>query len=460
MVRRTAGPRRADPRRRRIGDWAVFILLAALVCACDSTASPAVPPGGGAPSPVLGSAAEAGPRTGPQVEIQPSVVASAAPSPVVPTPDPTNTPSSSPLPSTLPTQPAPPYDPAKFGFAAKGLRGEVMAFVTTSQVDDALERLDFAATSTIAFFSLEASSVGGIRHDQRWTVWNSVQMDRLIERAHATGTKVVISLARFSWSPAQTRTSATLLASAKARARLAREVANEVVRRGVDGVNVDFEPIPRGQKASFTDLVRRIRAELDARGPGYQLTFDVVGHYESYDVGAVLAPGGADAVFLMGYHYAGSFSTIAHGTAPLGGTRYSVGDAIRGLRKVAKPHQLIVGVPYYGHLWPTVSGALNARTTGDGFDVLYENARTIAKERGTKFDPAEVVQRSVWRGRACATCALQWFQLYFDDARSLTLKWKELRRQRLLGTGIWTPAFEGPSGDLTKALRAVWLAGG
>ena len=334
-----------------------------------------------------------------------------------------------------------------------------MAFVTTSQVDDALERLDFAAVSTIAFFSLEAGSSGEIRKDGRWKTWTSARVDRLIERAHATGTKVVISLARFSWSPAQTKTSATLLASAKARARLAVEVADEVIRRGVDGVNVDFEPIPRGQKANFTDLVRRIRAELDARRPGLQLTFDVIGHFESYDVGGALKAG-ADAVFLMGYHYAGTFSTIAHGTAPLDGPRYAVIDAIRGLRKVAKPHQLIVGVPYYGHLWPTATSALNARTTGGGFDVLYENARTIARERGTKFDPVETVQRSVWRGRSCATCPMQWFQLYFDDARSLTVKWKEFQRLGLLGTGIWTTAFEGTSGDLTKALRAVWLAGG
>ena len=121
----------------------------------------------------------------------------------------------------------------------------------------------------------------------------------------------------------------------------------------------------------------------------------------------------------MGYHYAGTFSTIAHGTAPLGGRRYSVADAIRGLRKVARPSQLIVGVPYYGHLWPTVSGALNARTTGGGYDVLYSSARLIGAKRGTKYDPVEEVQRVAWRGRSCATCPVQWFQLYYDDARSL-----------------------------------------
>jgi spore germination protein YaaH len=421
-------------------------LLIAIVLAggCD-TATPG--PAGSAAVPTAAAASLA----------PPSPVASA------PTADSSLEPAFAP-PSSAPASSAPPiaigYDPAKFGFAAKGLRGEVMAFVTTSQVDDALARLDFGAVSTIVFFSLEAASSGALRHDGRWTIWNARPVDELIARAHASGTKVVISLARFSWSPAQTTTSATLLASPAARARLAREVADEVVRRGVDGVNVDFEPIPLGQKANFTDLVRQVRRELDARGPGYQLTFDVVGHFESYDVGAALKPGGADAVYLMGYHYAGTFSTIAHGTAPLDGSRYSVGDAIRLLRKVARPQQLIVGVPYYGHLWPTASGALHARTTGRGYDVTYDKARLVARAHPTSYDPVEEVRRVAWRERSCAGCPVHWVQLYFDDPRSLTAKWTEFRRQELLGTGIWTSAFEGPSGELTAALRKVWLVGG
>ncbi len=421
------------------------VALALLAGACDAAA-----PSGSAPAATNAPAASGGSTVGGDSSggggstVSPSVAAPSATSSAVASPS---------------LGPAGDYDRAKFGFAAKGLRGEVMAFVTTSQVDDALARLDFDATSTVVFFSLVAGSNGSINQDTRWRSWTGTLVDQLIERAHASGTKVVISLARFSWSASQTKTSTTLLASLTARARLAGVIADEVVRRGVDGVNVDFEPIPRGQKANFTDLVRRIRTELDARGPGYQLTFDVVGHFESYDVGAALEPGGADAVYLMGYHYAGTFSTIAHGTAPLGGQRYSMADAIRGLRKVARPSQLIVGVPYYGHLWPTVSGALNARTTAGGYDVLYSSARLIGAQRGTTYDPVEQVERVAWRARSCSTCQLHWFQLYYDDARSLGVKWAEFQRQGLLGTGVWTSAFEGESGELTAALREAWFVG-
>jgi hypothetical protein len=447
--RESSPPRGGGGRVRTTAVGALLMVLAVLASACDSGAASdsSAPTGGGPRASGPSTTGSSGDGTSAGGASSPAGGTGAASS------DPAAPPA-----SAGPSASA--YDPAKFGFAAKGLRGEVMAFVTTSQVDDALAQLDFDATSTIAFFSLVAGRDGSITRDTRWRTWNGVRVDRLIERAHAAGTKVVIALARFSWSPSETKTSAALLASSSARAKLATRVADEVVRRGVDGVNVDFEPIPHGQKANFNDLVRRIRAELDARGPGYQLTFDVVGHFESYDVAGALAPGGADAVYLMGYHYAGTFSTIAHGTAPLGGRRYSVADAIRGLRKVARPAQLIVGVPYYGHLWPTVSGALNARTTGRGYDVLYSSARLIGARRGTVYDPVEAVETVAWRGRPCATCPLHWFQLYYDDARSLGAKWTEFQRQGLLGTGIWTAGFEGDSGELTAALRKAWLSGG
>jgi spore germination protein YaaH len=367
-------------------------------------------------------------------------------------------PSTGPAPSGVP-DPTAGYDPAKFAFAAKGLRGEVFGFVTWDQVGSALDELDFAATSTVVFFSLQAGANGDISNGSTLRAWNSAATTRLIEKAHAAGSKVVFAMSRFSWSPSQTESSVKLLGRQVARARLATEIADEVVRRGVDGVNVDFEPIPKGQKANFTDLIRRIRTELDARGPGYQLTFDVVGHFDSYDVGGSLAAG-ADAVYLMGYHYAGTFSSIAHATAPLGGPRYSVGDAIAGLRKVAKPWQIAVGVPYYGHIWPTVSGARNARVTGGGGDVPYSRAREIARQHPPTFDKVETVQWSAWKVRDCATCPLHWVQLYYDDARTLELKWTEFRRQGLLGSGVWTTSFEGSSGDLTRALRKVWLTGG
>src|SRR3954470_12815326 len=213
-------------------------VLVPVVVACGATASPTRSPAEAA-QPSLAASPSSGGEAGGGGQTAPSAAAS--------DPSPSSSPSVSPPPSTSGASTTR-YDPRKFGFAAKGMSHEVMAFVTTSQVGYALDSMDFDVVSTVAFFSLEVTSSGHIAHDGRWGIWNSDRVSRLIAAAHDHGSKVVISLARFAWSPGQTRVSRAMLSSSAKRVALASEVAAEVARRGVDGVNVDYEPIPVGQK--------------------------------------------------------------------------------------------------------------------------------------------------------------------------------------------------------------------
>ena len=349
------------------------------------------------------------------------------------------------------------HDPAKFGFAAKGMTNEMMAFVTVDQIDYAIESMNWDVVSTVAYFSLSAERDGSIGRNAGWRAWNSDEMTQLIEKAHANGTKVVISLERFSWSGGQTAVSRDLLASKDRRGRLAREVAAEVVRRGVDGVNIDFEPIPSGQKDEFTHFVKTLRRELDRVKPGSQLTFCVVGHHESYDVAASTGPDAADAVYLMGYHYAGTWSSRAGSTAPMGGNAYDLVDTVISLLDQVERHEIILGVPYYGHVWPTVGDRKNARTDGGGFDLSVARAYRLAREHGMNYDEVEQVAWVPFRGEPCDGCATRWFQLYFDDARASAYKWAWIKRNKLLGSGVWTIGFEEEPGLLDEAMRGVFL---
>jgi spore germination protein YaaH len=373
-----------------------------------------------------------------------------------PSPRPTAKPTASPTPSPVP--PDVPYDPAKFGFRAKGMTNEMMVFMSVGQIRYAIDEMDWGVVSTVAFFSLEAGRDGGILKDNGWKAWISPRMDALIAKAHANGTKVVMSLERFSWSPGQTRLTRALLGSAAARERLAREAAAEVARRGVDGVNVDFEPIPAGRKAQFTDFVRRLRRALDDQRPGYQLTFAITGHHTSYDVGASVGPDAADAVYLMGYHYSGTFSKVAGSNAPMGGPRYDVVDTVKGLRKLVEPHEIIVGVPLYGHVWPTANGNLNARTLGGGYDIQYHRAVALGRQIGLRYDKVQQVAWGRVRQRACRTCPWRWYQLYFDDHRAFAHKLAVIKAQKLLGGGVWTIGYEGGPGALTEEIRKAFFA--
>lgn len=407
------------------------VALSGLLAACGSTSNPA------------------------------SSTASAAPTGSVASPatDPNASPGASPSSPPASSSPPSPFEATTpFGFAAKGMTHEVMAFVTRGQVGYATSTMDIGAISTVVYFGLTATADGKIATSNADSqIWRSGAVDGLIDRAHAAGSKVVFALGRFSWTASEIAASRALLASSSARAALARATADEVVRRGIDGVNVDFEPIPLGQAADFSDFVHRLRDELDARRRGFQLTVDLVGHFDSYDVPGLVPS--VDAIYLMGYHYAGWWSSVAMSTAPMGGPRYDVAETVAALRRWVPAAKLIVGVPYYGHLWPTRTGAVHARTTGRGSDLQQPQAAALAAAHGIRYDPVEQVAWSAWQTRDCPTCAPHWVQVYFDDVRADRYKWTWIKAQGLLGTGIWTIGFEGSPGATAAALRAAFVRG-
>jgi spore germination protein YaaH len=334
---------------------------------------------------------------------------------------------------------------------------EVVAFATVSQLAYAASTMDLSAVSTVAFFGLTVTSAGGLdRTNAGGKAWTSAVMTRLIDRAHASGTRVIATIGRFSWSAAGIRASRAVLGSAARRQHLADTIAATVTERGVDGIDLDFEPIPSGLAGAYADLVGRVRRALDAARQGLQLTVALVGHFDSYDVPAI-AKAGPDALYLMGYHYAGWWSKIAGSTAPLDGPRYDLADSVRILRRTVPANRIIVGIPYYGHLWPTATGDLHAATTGQGSDLSVRSAAGLAASHGGRWDAVEHVAWSRWQVRDCATCALHWVEVYYDSPRAVADKLAWMKRDGLLGAGIWTIGFEGQPGPWNAELRKAFL---
>ena len=81
-------------------------------------------------------------------------------------------------------------------------------------------------------------------------------MTSVINAAHASRTRVVLTVQSFAWSSSGLARQKALLGSPTARADLARQIAAAVRDRGADGVNLDFEPIASGYADEFTALVR------------------------------------------------------------------------------------------------------------------------------------------------------------------------------------------------------------
>ena len=282
--------------------------------------------------------------------------------------------------------------------SANGLRREVFGFLPYWEVSDSSTSFNWSVLSTVAYFSVGANQDGNLLKKNSdgsvttgWGGWTSSKMTSIINAAHQRGTRVVLTITCFAWTSGQQTTQSNLLGDPIARSNLARQVAAAVAERGADGVNLDFEPIVSGYADEFTALVRSVRSELDAIAPGYQLTFDTTGYIGNYPLEAATAPGGADAIFIMGYDYRGSSATQAGSISPLTGPVYDLTDTVSAYAARVSPSKLILGVPYYGRAWSTATDELHAKNIsgtqyGTSVTAVYGAAADLAAQYGRGYD--------------------------------------------------------------------------
>ena len=248
------------------------------------------------------------------------------------------------------------------------LRREVFGFLPYWELSDSSTRLDWAKISTVAYFGVGADSKGNLIKKNGdgsttvgWSGWTSAKMTGVINAAHASHARVVLTVQSFAWTTTGLARQKKLLGSAAARANLATQIASAVRARGADGVNLDFEPVASGYADEFTALVRKVRASLNSVAKGYQLTFDSTGWIGNYPIAAATAKGGADAVVVMGYDYRSSSSSPVGSIAPIGGPTYDIRDTLVAYLAEAPASKVILGVPYYGRAWSTSTSKLHAK---------------------------------------------------------------------------------------------------
>lgn len=375
-------------------------------------------------------------------------------------------------PGALATASAPAASTGRSPMAAKGLRRQVFGFLPYWELADPSLRLDYDLLSTIAYFSVGVTREGDLLKrnpdgtvSTGWSGWTSSQLTKVIDAAHRRGTRVVLTLSMFAWTTGQANIQAALLADPAARKNLARQAAAAVRDRGADGINLDVEPLVAGREDDFVALVRSIRAELDRVSPGYQLTFDTTGRIGNYPVDALTAPGAADAVFVMGYDYRTAGSPVAGAIAPLAGPGYDLAETVLAYLDEVPASKIILGVPWYGRAWSTISDELNARTqTGPKFGataaVAYAQAVEASATYGARWDGREQVSWFAYERENCTTtygCVTSWRQVYYDDDRALRLKYDLVNRSGIRGVGIWALGYDGGRAEVWDALADKFL---
>ncbi len=349
--------------------------------------------------------------------------------------------------------------------AAAGLRREVYGFLPYWELKSA--RLHDDVLSYIAYFGVGVDGSGNLEtHNANgslttgWAGWTSSSMTGVINTAHRQHTRVTLTIQEFAWTPGQAQQQAALLGSPSARARLARQAVAAVRARGADGLNLDFEPIVPGYQDEFVALLKSIRAEFTRYGGGYHLSFDSTGSPAGYPLEAALARGVADIVFVMGYDYRTAGASSAGSIDPLSGPAYDLTDTINAFKARVPASKIVLGVPYYGRAWSTVSSAVNARTQsaakyGGSVSVVYTDALAVAAQHGRRYDAREVSAWVAYKKQNCTArygCVTTWRQLYYDDAATLRARYDVVNLLGIKGVGIWALGYDGTRTELWQAL--------
>ena len=311
----------------------------------------------------------------------------------------------------------------------------------------AWQNYNFHLLSTVAFFGVEVNANGSLGNAHGWPVTS------LINTAHSYGVKVVLVAILFDSDDIN-----TLLSSAANRQNLIDNLLASVTNAGADGVNIDFENMPSGQKAHLvtfmTDLTEAFHAEI----PGASVTIDMpaVDWSDNFDYDGLADA--CDGLMIMGYAYHWSGSSTTGPVSPLYGSgslsvSWTVDDYLSKTGNDAD--KLILGLPYYGFEWPTSGAAAGASTTGDGDAIFYSEASVLAETYGLLRD-TESGQIPWYRYEDDG----QWYQGWFDDSLSLSAKYNLALEENLQGIGIWALGYDGQAQELWGALADHFVTEG
>ncbi len=219
---------------------------------------------------------------------------------------------------------------------------------------------------------------------------------------------------------------AAQIATPELRDKLAATIADLVVSRNYDGINVDFEDVRPEDRALLTDTMSRIAAKI--RPSGKLVTQAIVGKARDSTTGyggafdyAALAPS-VDYAMIMAYdyHYAGGDPGPV---APIGWVR----DTATFAAQTFGAGKVLLGVPLYGYDWDVTSG-------GTAKAVTYPQALERSKRPGATRSVDLASQSEVVR---YTDTGGDQHEVWFESSATFDAKFALVRQAGIAGFGLW-----------------------
>ena len=297
---------------------------------------------------------------------------------------------------------------------------------------------DLNDLSTVSYFGLDVNANGTIQKSGNgWTGYQSQDLADLINRAHAVGSRVVLTAECFDQTTLDELTSNPAAATT-----LGTALVGLVEAKNLDGVNVDFEGQGSSDQVGLDKLMARVSSILRAADSHWQITMDTYASSAGDPDGFYDIPGLApsvDAFFVMAYQMGGPTGSA---NGQFSGSNFSAEDTMQEYTQAVPASKVILGLPFYGYDWATTGPGASAKPTGPA----------------TPVPDSQIASSPIYWNQATGTAwtayksGKQWHQTWFDDPAALAQKAQIANSFDARGVGIWTLGMEGNDPAMLAAL--------
>lgn len=302
----------------------------------------------------------------------------------------------------------------------------------------------------LAWFSANMNGSGVIDDKNGW---GGATTARIVQEAHAHGVKVIVTVTNFTGSQI------TSIVSAANRQRAIDSCLALMAEHDADGINIDFEFVPKAARADFvtfmSELTDAVRAAAPNGGPGHvSLAGPAIDWSGAYDYDMLLENTDGIMVMAYGYHWTGS--TTAGPSSPLfsgdiwasRSVSWTIDDYLT-YGGTENRGRVIIGLPWYGRSWQVAARTVPSDALSEGATRTFKAAEPEARNLGKLWEDQS--KSTYYYKSSGGTLS----QVWYDDGRSFEEKVAYIDQMDLGGVGIWALGYEGDYPDLWDAIDTV-----
>lgn len=320
---------------------------------------------------------------------------------------------------------------------AKSVTNYVFGYLPDWEYSSDRQYLKYDLLTHIAAFDFTVSSSGSITNPSYWP-WSDV-----IDSAHNHGVKVVLCAVCFDTAAIR-----SLLTNTTVKQTFFANLKSKITQFQLDGVNIDFEGMKTSMRGSLMNtFMQDLTTYMHTQIPGSEVSFaGPAVNWGGWDLPGLA--NSCDYIFIMGYDFYGSWSTTTGPSAPLTGGSYNITNTVNVQYAGINPQKLILGCPYYGDKWMTRTNQPHASVTKFIGSTFAKNDFPNANTYGKKWAADNQVPWYTWQNNDTS-----WYQVWFDNDSSLSLKYDLAKSKNYKGVGMWALGYDGSLTVLWNLLR-------